>query len=161
MSPIPGVSIENLSRIPDSRGFFSEVARSSSFETTFVQMNHSHSRVGVLRGLHYHRKQADLWYVMNGEAQIVLADLRDRHVRPAVQTFTSSGDDPCTIYIPPGVAHGYLALTDVDVLYWVTDYYDSTDEYGVAWNDPSLAIAWAVDDPVLSERDRANPFLDG
>ena len=161
MSPIPGVSIEHLSRIPDSRGFFSEIARSSSFETTFVQMNHSHSRAGVLRGLHHHRKQADLWYVLNGEAQIVLADLRDRHVQPAVQTFTTSGDDPCTIYIPPGVAHGYLALTDVDVLYWVTDYYDSTDEFGVAWNDPSLAIAWAVDDPVLSERDRANPFLDG
>ncbi|MGH9269435.1 MAG: dTDP-4-dehydrorhamnose 3,5-epimerase family protein, partial [Acidimicrobiales bacterium] len=56
-------------------------------------------------------------------------------------------------------AHGFLALTDVDLLYWVTHYYDASDEFGVAWDDPTLGIAWRIDEPILSERDRANAPL--
>ena len=65
------------------------------------------------------------------------------------------------MFIPPGVAHGYLALTDLDVIYWVTGEYDPGDEHGVAWNDPTLAIPWQIDaEPVVSERDAKNPGLD-
>jgi len=65
------------------------------------------------------------------------------------------------VFVPPGVAHGYLALTDLDVIYWVTSEYDPSDEHGVAWNDPTLAIPWRIDtEPVVSERDAGNPKLD-
>ena len=65
------------------------------------------------------------------------------------------------MFIPPGVAHGYLALTDLDVIYWVTGEYDPGDEHGVAWNDPTLGIPWQIDtEPVVSERDAKNPGLD-
>jgi dTDP-4-dehydrorhamnose 3,5-epimerase-like enzyme len=57
-------------------------------------------------------------------------------------------------------SHGFLALTDVDLVYWVTEYYDNTDEFGVAWSDPGLAVPWKTADPVLSERDSAAPPVD-
>ena len=158
---ISGVSIARLTRFTDERGFFVEVARANDWPTEFVQMNHSFSARGVLRGLHYHERQADLWYLLKGRAQVALVDLRDGPSSRAVEVLTIADDDPCAIFIPPGVAHGYLALTDVDLLYWVTEYYDNTDEYGVAWNDPGLAIPWALDDPILSDRDRSNQPLEG
>lgn len=65
-----------------------------------------------------------------------------------------------TLYIPPGVAHGYLALTDAHLVYLVTQEYDGSDEWGIRWDDPSVAIPWMNDDPILSARDRSNPFLD-
>ena len=162
MTSIPGVSVTRLNQVNDDRGFFAEVARANQWPLDFVQMNHSNSRRGVLRGLHYHQRQADLWYVIRGRAQVALVDLRGEDPSSrSVEVLTVQGDEPCTIYIPPGVAHGYLALTDVDLLYWVTEYYDNTDEHGVAWNDPALAIPWAITDPILSDRDRSNPPLDG
>jgi dTDP-4-dehydrorhamnose 3,5-epimerase len=88
-----------------------------------------------------------------------LADLRTPH-RPIVATADLSPDDPAVLFIPPGVAHGFLAVTDVDLIYWVTEYYDNSDEFGVSWNDPGLAVAWKTSDPVLSERDSAAPPVD-
>jgi dTDP-4-dehydrorhamnose 3,5-epimerase len=68
--------------------------------------------------------------------------------------------EPTAVYIPRGVAHGYLALTDLDLVYLVTHEYDPQDEHGVAWDDPTLAIPWQLDGvPVVSERDRNNPTL--
>ena len=64
-----------------------------------------------------------------------------------------AGGDPATLLIPPGVAHGLLALTDLDLIYWVTHPYDASDEFGVAWDDPLLQVPWARRDPILSERD--------
>lgn len=144
----------------DSRGSFAEIVREEAFDTQFVQSNHSHSKAGVLRGLHYHGKQADAWYVIRGEAQAMLADLRVKKSHPAVVSVDLSEKDPRVLYIPPGVAHGFLAITDVDLIYWVTHYYDSTDEHGVAWDDPSLNAPWRLKDPILSDRDRSNPRLD-
>jgi len=70
------------------------------------------------------------------------------------------GDTPTVVYVPPGVAHGYLALTQIDLIYWVTREYDPDDENGVAWDDPTLAIGWQLDrPPVVSERDSRNPGL--
>lgn len=155
MSTIPGVIVSDVNLIPDARGSFAEIARESDYPETFVQLNHSHSRAGVLRGLHFHREQADLWYVVRGRAQVALVDLSDgeRHV----ETLVLDASQPRTLYIPPGIAHGYLALTDVDLFYLVTREYDDSDEFGVAWDDPDLAIPWEVLDPVLSQRDRSNP----
>jgi dTDP-4-dehydrorhamnose 3,5-epimerase len=154
---IPGVVVSQRRTWPDQRGDFLELFRSDEYPEAFVQFNHSFSRANVLRGLHYHRHQADLWYIVRGLAQVALADLRGD--RAHVEVFDLRGGSATTVYIPPGVAHGYLAVDDVDMLYAVTRTYDPDDEHGVAWNDPELGIAWRVRDPVLSERDRTNPQL--
>jgi dTDP-4-dehydrorhamnose 3,5-epimerase len=156
---IPGVIYTELQLHGDERGRFAEIMRADAYPETFVQSNQSRSRAGVLRGLHYHRRQADLWFVTAGRAQVALADLRTRADRPATAVVELSPETPATLYIPAGVAHGFLAVTDVDLLYWVTAYFDGGDEYGVAWNDPTLAIPWDTSDPILSERDRTNSEL--
>lgn len=156
---IEGVRFSSLTAHEDDRGRFLEIFRAQQFPETFVQSNHSHSRRGVLRGLHYHRHQADLWYVIAGRAQVVLADVRTVRDRPVVETIYLDANEPATLYIPAGVAHGFLAITDVDLLYWVTRPYDAGDEFGIAWDDPLIAAPWDTTDPVLSERDRNNPKL--
>lgn len=155
MTHIDGVVVTPVERHEDGRGFFSEIARFGDYR----QANHSHSRRGVLRGLHYHLGQADLWYVVRGTAQVALVDLRGEGSPPLVETLTVGEPSPCTIYVPPRVAHGFLALTDVDLVYLVTREYDASDEHGLAWDDPALAIPWALPDPILSDRDRNNPRL--
>ena len=156
---IPGVIYERLDRHRDARGFFSEVFRARNAPAELVQANHSHSKAGVVRGLHYHRRQADLWYVASGRIRAAMADLRTPSERPATATVDMSVDAPATLYIPAGVAHGFAALTECDLIYWVTHEFDASDEFGVAWDDPTLAIDWGVDDPIVSERDRTNPRL--
>jgi dTDP-4-dehydrorhamnose 3,5-epimerase len=161
VSAIEGVRILELDVYGDLRGRFCEIFRSGSMAETFAQCNHSRSAAGVLRGLHYHRHQADLWYVSSGRAQVGLADLRRRGGTPPTESFILDASEPTTVFIPPGVAHGYLALTDLDVIYWVTSEYDPSDEHGVAWNDPTLALPWRIDaQPIVSERDVQNPELD-
>jgi dTDP-4-dehydrorhamnose 3,5-epimerase len=156
---IEGVRVTRLDPIGDHRGAFTELFRQSSYPHHFVQSNHSSSRKGALRGLHYHRRQDDLWYVVNGRAQVALADLRVPMDPPKTASFILDAADPGTVFIPAGVAHGFLALTDVDLIYLVTQEYDPEDEYGIAWDDPSLAIPWEIEDPILSPRDAANPRL--
>lgn len=159
MHPIAGVLLTSLETNADERGSFTELFRASGYEATFVQANLSRSRAGVLRGLHFHRHQADLWYVIGGRAQVALVDLRTRVPDPVTATVELSADPPQTLYVPPGVAHGYLALTDLELVYWVTQEYDGSDEHGLAWDDPSLALPWQIDAPVLSDRDAHNPKL--
>ena len=160
-SAIPGVLIERPQVHGDGRGRFSELYRAAAMPHGFAQSNHSRSAAGVLRGLHYHRRQDDLWYVVRGRAQVGLADLRVPGPEPLVETHVLDGEQPATIYIPRGVAHGYLALSELDLIYWVTAEYDPSDELGVAWDDPSLGIPWQLDGaPVVSDRDAANPALE-
>jgi dTDP-4-dehydrorhamnose 3,5-epimerase len=160
-SPIEGVRIWRPQVHADSRGRFVEVFRTAAVPEPLVQSNHSRSAAGVLRGLHYHRHQADLWYLVSGRAQVGLADLRTRGSAPVTHTFVLDGETPTAVYVPTGVAHGYLALTEIDLIYWVTREYDPADENGVAWDDPTLAIAWQIDAaPVVSERDASNPALE-
>jgi dTDP-4-dehydrorhamnose 3,5-epimerase len=159
-SAIPGVEIHEPAVHGDDRGRFVEVFRAAAMPYPFAQSNHSRSAAGVLRGLHYHRHQDDLWYVVAGRAQVGLADLRQGSGRPLVETHVLDGERPTTLYIPRGVAHGYLALGALDMLYWVTAEYDPEDEHGVAWDDRTLAVPWQLDGaPVLSERDARNPAL--
>lgn len=155
---IPGVIERSLEAHTDDRGRFVEIVRNREWPAVFVQSNHSSSRAGVLRGIHWHRSQSDLWYLVRGTLQVALVDLRDRG-DPVTTTWTWSAESPSALFIPPGVAHGFLALTDVDLIYWVSAEYDASDEFGLAWDDPALGIDWQMSDPVLSERDRTNQRL--
>jgi dTDP-4-dehydrorhamnose 3,5-epimerase len=156
---IPGAVLFRPKVHEDSRGSFMEIFREDSLDVEFVQANHSRSNERVLRGLHWHKRQADAWYVINGHAQAMLADLRTPCDSPAVASIDLIEGDPQVLFIPPGVAHGFLALTRVDLIYWVTTYYDASDEFGVAWDDPTLQAPWKLDSPLLSERDKSNPKL--
>lgn len=156
---IEGVKLTKLSAHEDSRGAFVELMRASSFQQAFRQANLSTSDSGVLRGLHFHRRQADLWFVVEGQVQVALVDIRAQD-RFRSASLLLSDDDVQTLFIPPGVAHGFLALRDCRLLYWVTEEFDGSDEYGLMWNDPALGIPWKRHDPLLSERDTHNPLLD-
>src|SRR4029077_18677966 len=93
-----------------------------------------------------------------GCARVVLHDLRaDSATTGATESFDLGGDTHPGVYIPPGVAHGFAALTDATITYLVDGYYSPDDELGVAWDDPEIAADWGVTDPVLSARDQANP----
>jgi dTDP-4-dehydrorhamnose 3,5-epimerase len=156
---IYGVNLINAKSYADHRGRLVQVLQASGLSARFLQANHSHSVRHVLRGLHYHRRQIDWWYVACGSARVALVDVRRRVERPPVRVIELRSDDPTVLQIPAGVAHGFLALSDIDLIYLVSEEYDGTDEFGIAWNDPSLAIPWGIDRPILSARDRDNPEL--
>ncbi len=162
-SRIAGVKIVRLKVFRDERGRFLETFRKEWFpERTWsiVQTNRSDSRAGVLRGLHYHFHQVDYWYVAQGRIRVGLADLRkDSPTFGASETVEMGEQNEYGLYIPSGVAHGFYALTDATLIYLVDNYYDGGDEFGVAWDDPDLAVPWNVRTPILSARDRANPRL--
>lgn len=125
-------------------------------ECDFVQSNQSFSDQGVLRGLHYHLKQHDLWMIPHGSAHVVLVDLRASSATYlSVEQFGLSGAN--AVLIPPGVAHGFYAEEPTIMSYHVTQYYDGSDENGVLWNDPEIDVDWPMTDVVLSERDLRNP----
>ncbi|RMH75792.1 MAG: dTDP-4-dehydrorhamnose 3,5-epimerase, partial [Actinomyces sp.] len=98
-----------------------------------------------------------------GTARVVLHDLRTGSPTEGRTWWTDLGRRPDGshdhrgIYIPPGVAHGFAALTEVTITYLVDGYFNPDDELGVAWDDPDIGADWGVTDPVLSARDRANP----
>ena len=151
----------------DERGFFFESYNENAFRAAtgfqlgVVQDNHSKSTKNVLRGLHYQiepRAQGKLIRVVAGAVFDVVVD-----IRPNSPTFGHwvgehlSAENRRQLWIPAGMAHGFLTLTDVaEILYKTTDYYSPQHERCIAWNDPDLAIAWPLDgEPVLSARDRA------
>jgi dTDP-4-dehydrorhamnose 3,5-epimerase len=160
---LQGVQWGRLRAHADERGAFRELGRASALGRPFVQANLSLSAAGVLRGLHYHRRQLDHWVVLEGEVFVALVDLRDdggAAGRPVTRVLKA--DD--TVTIPEMVAHGFLAQAPTRLLYLVTNEYDNTDELGLAWDDPDLAVPWpAVGSPdgrpILSDRDRVNPSL--
>jgi dTDP-4-dehydrorhamnose 3,5-epimerase len=161
---IAGVYLVQLRPFADERGRFMEIFRKEWFPQRswdIVQSNRSDSQAGVLRGLHYHHHQVDYWTVLRGQIHVGLADLR--RSSPAylqAQTLELSEDIPLGLFIPVGVAHGFLSLADATLLYIVDNYYNGDDEYGVAWDDPELAVDWGIRTaPTLSPRDAANPRL--
>jgi len=157
---IKDVLLVDLNTHADDRGRFTEIFRKEWFPATewnSVQSNRSESAPGVLRGLHYHHKQVDYWYVMNGTIRACLADLRrSSPTFKSSQTIELSGDSGLGLFIPTGVAHGFYALTPATLIYIVDQYYDGNDEFGVLWSDPALGIEWGVSDPILSARDQKN-----
>lgn len=162
-SVISGVKTVPLAMLQDERGAFQETFRKEWFperEWKDVQSNLSVSHKGVLRGLHYHRHQVDYWYPVSGRIRVGLYDLRrGSSTRGAREVLEMTADDPFGLFVPVGVTHGFLALTDASLAYLVDNYYDGSDEHGIAWNDPEIGIDWGVKDPILSPRDLANPLL--
>jgi dTDP-4-dehydrorhamnose 3,5-epimerase len=114
----------------------------------------------VLRGLHFHWHQVDYWHVIAGEINAGLVDIRpDSPTYRATEIVPMGANPGRGLFIPVGVAHGFAALTDVVLTYVVDNYFDSSDEYGIAWNDPDLALDWGVREPLVSCRDTQNPRL--
>ncbi len=163
-SIIPDVKFAKLRAFADERGRFVETFRKEWFpERTWdkVQTNRSDSKAGVLRGLHHHRHQIDYWYCPTGRLRVALADLRPDSPGYLQSEVVEIGDEnQMGIFIPVGVAHGFVALTDATLTYLVDNYYDGADELGVAWDDPTLAIDWGVSDPLMSPRDKQNKRLE-
>src|SRR5579863_2599646 len=165
---LPGVWELRPKVFSDARGFFTEtynLKRFSALEIkdTFVQDNHSCSTKSTLRGLHYqlHHPQAKLCRVIEGEALDVAVDIRagSPHFGKWASVVLSATAQNL-IYVPPGFAHGFLALTQtVQFLYKCSDFYDPADEYGILWNDPALNIPWNVAHPIVSEKDSQSPKL--
>jgi dTDP-4-dehydrorhamnose 3,5-epimerase len=149
----------------DERGVFVETYRREWFPLgrEMVQGNRSNRKAGSVVGLHYHLHQADYWYVPEGRARVVLHDLREGSPTDGNTLMLDLGENARGenkhhgVFIPPGVAHGFAALTDVVMTYLVDGYYNPSDELGVAWDDPAIAGDWGVSDPVLSDRDKQNP----
>jgi len=159
-SIIEGVWVVEPTVHGDQRGLFIETYRREWFPNgrEMIQGNRSNKQAGALVGLHYHLHQADYWYVPVGTIRVVLHDLRaGGPTDGATQIIDISGENHIGVYIPPGVAHGFSALTDVVMTYLVDNYYNPADELGVAWNDPVIGADWGVTDPILSDRDKANP----
>ena len=143
-----------LRRWDDSRGWLAEIARTSGLPKPIRQTNVSFSRQGTIRGLHYHeRGQDDLFVCLQGRARVVALN------RGSGETFCEDiGDDNfAAVYVPGNLAHGFEALTDVLMLYHVTEEYDPADpdEHGLPWNDPRVVDLWSTKSPILSERDAA------
>jgi glucose-1-phosphate thymidylyltransferase len=142
-----------LRRRDDERGWFAEIGRASELPKPIRQANISFSRRGTIRALHYHeRGQDDVFVCLQGRARVVALD------RDTGETFCEDiGDDNFAgFYVPGHLAHGFEALTDVLMLYLVTEEYDPADpdEHGIPWNDPRVAHLWSNRSPILSERDR-------
>ncbi len=164
---LDGVTWGRIERHADARGSFRELWRRSTLDEPFVQANLSTSLPGVLRGLHLHQRQVDHWIVASGRAFVALVDVRPLldggSTSAPVETRTLGPDESVTI--PRGVAHGFLALEPLELVYLVSNEYDGSDELGFAWDDPTAAVRWpsvpATPDgaPILSDRDRANPPL--
>ena len=150
----------------DERGFFVETYRREWFPAgrEMVQGNRGDRQQGAVVGLHYHLHQADYWYVPYGTARVVLHDLRQGSPTDGATLMLDLGVQPDGtnphrgVFIPPGVAHWFAALTDMTITYLVDSYYNPADELGVAWDDPEIAAEWGVADPILSARDQKNPL---
>jgi dTDP-4-dehydrorhamnose 3,5-epimerase len=159
----PGVVVKELVAHPDDRGALTELFRQSWLPPgiSMVQANLSTSRAGVLRGMHFHRHQADYWIVLEGVAFVGLFDLRaGSPTERGTATITLDATAGLhALYIPPGVAHGFCAITEMRLQYLVTGEFTGTDEHGFSWNDPELGIRWPVAEPIVSERDSSNGSL--
>jgi dTDP-4-dehydrorhamnose 3,5-epimerase len=155
----------------DDRGFFLESWNLAAFEdltgfdTAFVQDNHSGSKGGVLRGLHYQlppHPQGKLVRVVVGAVFDVAVDLR--RSSPTFGDWFGTeltAENRTQLWIPPGFAHGFLALSDwAEVLYKTTDYYAPDLDRSIRWDDPDIGIEWPIDgEPVLSDKDAGAPAL--
>jgi dTDP-4-dehydrorhamnose 3,5-epimerase len=165
---IPGVILIDPTVFEDERGLFFETYHEKKFADLgiadrFVQDNHARSFRNILRGLHYQipRPQAKLCRVVHGEVLDVVVDIRrgSPHFGKWESTILSARNMR-QIFVPPGFAHGYLVLSEMaDFLYKCSDFYRPELERGIAWNDPTVAIEWQIENPILSPRDSGNKRL--
>ena len=176
-TPIEGLYVIEPTVHGDSRGYFMETynyndMKEAGLDMVFVQDNQSKSTKGVLRGLHYQKEhpQGKLVRVIKGRVFDVAVD-----IRKGSKTYGKwfgielTEENKKQFYISPGFAHGFLVLSDeAEFCYKCTDFYHPEDEGGIAWNDPTIAIAWpeVVGERMtdgtaikLSDKDRINPYL--
>jgi dTDP-4-dehydrorhamnose 3,5-epimerase len=173
---IPDVWLIEPRVFGDERGFFFESFNEPAFNAAtgntlaFVQDNHSKSVKGVLRGLHYQlapRAQGKLVRVIQGEVFDVAVDIREGS--PTYGLWVGeilSADNKRQLWIPPGFAHGFLTLSETaEFLYKTTDTWSPEHERCILWNDPTLDIAWPLDQlkglaPILAAKDAAGQLLE-
>ncbi|ASM16031.1 dTDP-4-dehydrorhamnose 3,5-epimerase [Serratia marcescens] len=168
-SKIAGVKTILPKVFGDARGFFLETFEKKRYQEMldidldFVQDNHSRSSKGVLRGLHFQTQnpQGKLVRVVRGEVFDVAVD-----IRPGSPTFGQwegvilSEENKTQFWVPPGLAHGFVVLSDIaDFEYKCTDYYDPASEGCLIWNDPTVGIEWPIETPLLSEKDKLGKYL--
>jgi len=168
---IPDVLIVEPRVFGDARGFFFESFNQRAFndatglDLNFVQDNHSRSARGVLRGLHYQlppHEQGKLVRVVRGSVFDVAVDIRrDSPTFGQWVGVELSEENHRQLWIPPGLAHGFLVTSEsVDFLYKTTSYYQPSAERSIQWNDPAIGVAWPLDGPpILSPRDQTAPSL--
>lgn len=168
-TPLDGVVVIEPKVFGDKRGYFLETYHAEKYAEAgialpFVQDNHSYSRKGTLRGLHaqYRHPQGKLVRALEGEVFDVAVDIRPNS--PTLgQWFgvTLSGENFRQLYIPPGFAHGFCVLSEtVHFEYKCTDIYDPECELTVQWNEPTIAIDWPIDSPLLSPKDEVGKTLE-
>lgn len=166
---IDGVKIIQPKVFGDARGFFLETFEKRRYQEMlgidldFVQDNHSRSSRGVLRGLHFQKvnPQGKLVRVVRGEVFDVAVD-----IRPGSPTYGAwegvilSEENKTQFWVPPGLAHGFVVLSDLaDFEYKCTDYYNPAQEGCLLWNDPQVDIEWPIDNPLLSEKDKVGKLF--
>lgn len=158
------VKLFRYRRYRDERGWFAEIFHRDELQRwgipeVFVQENHSRSRRGVIRGLHLQHTppMGKLLRVVRGRAFVVEVDLRAWSPTCGEHFYVElSGRDPLLLWIAPGIANGFCALTEaVEVIYLCTAPYNPAGEVSVRWDDPELRIPWPLRKPILSARDRA------
>lgn len=167
---LDGVFIIEPDVFGDNRGFFMESWNKKKMEEVglyydFVQDNHSKSTVkGTLRGIHFQKgdkAQAKLVRCIKGVVLDVAVDLRKNS--PTFKQWVGvelSEANKKQLLIPRGFGHGFVTLTDdVEFLYKADNYYAPEADAGIRWNDPDIGIEWGVENPILSEKDKKNPFL--
>lgn len=152
----------------DDRGQFAEIYQSKRYKQVgikdnFVQDNHSHSKKGVLRGMHFQKikPQAQILTVISGKIYDVVVDIRMQSETYGKWYGLILGNGGFSqVYMPPGFAHGFCVLSDfADLHYKVSEYYDSKNESGFLWNDPDIGIKWPITNPIINNRDLNYPLL--
>lgn len=167
---IPDVVLIEPKVFSDDRGYFLETYKESEFREIgitekFSQDNHSFSRKNVLRGLHFQlppAAQGKIIMAITGAIWDVAVDIRKDS--PTFRRWVAhelSGENRKMLYLPPGFAHGFTVLSDeTHIVYKCTSEYAPDLDRGIVWNDPSIAVAWPVADPIVSGKDRQLPLLD-
>ena len=165
---IPDVMLVKPKIFQDERGFFMETYKASDLKSigisyNFVQDNHSKSKKGVLRGLHYQlnpKEQGKLVRCIKGKIWDVAVDIRKGS--PWYGKWIAvelSEENKHILWIPPGFAHGFVSLEDSEIIYKCTEEYDPALDRGIIWNDPDINISWPFKDPILSPKDANLPML--
>ena len=166
-TPLDGVLLIKPKIWGDARGFFVETWQRDRYgkagiPADFVQDNHSRSRKHILRGLHFQKNhpQGKLVSVSLGEVFDVVVDIRpDSPTRGQWYGAVLTGENQHQLWVPPGMAHGFCVLSDIAHFHYkCTEFYHPEDEGAIRWNDPDIAIAWPVAEPVVSAKDAAAPF---
>jgi len=169
---IPGILIIEPHPFEDARGFFMETYNRSEFGNNgfheeFVQDNHSSSKKGVVRGLHYQMNPHPMGKLVKcAKGRIFDVGVDIRKGSPTFGKWYGevlSEENKKMLYFPPGFAHGFLSLEDgTEVLYKCTGLFDGPSERGILWNDPEIDIKWPLDNvgsPIISEKDQKNPRI--